>query len=259
MADRFFMRFNLQNSVAHYPSTAEVFAALFSEDEAETREILADFEAIQAARVGTIKEKLGDELSCLHGKKVLFLGDSITSDNLGYRVTVTRAAGLRAVDGSISGGTSSAILHATMSKLKKEPPDLVSLMVGGNDSTGVEREGLQQVSPEEYERNLRAMLGWIGESGAKLLLFEISPVEENRFARHFGAKGKLQSEGNIGKYNQILRRLAKERGVEVIPHAWIQTETDRENMLEQDGIHFSLLGQETFSEYWLRAAIRLYK
>ena len=258
MADRFFIRFNLQNSVAHYPATSEVFGALFAEETMQAQEILNEFGEIQGARASRLKQKFGDKLTCLYGKKVLFLGDSITSDNLGYRVSVTKAAELCAVDGAISGGTSATILHPTLRKLRDEKPDLVSLMIGTNDSMSVEREGLQQVSPEEYERNLRAMLGWIAESGAKLLLFEIPPIREDRFARHFTSNGKLQSGDNIGKYNEILRNLAKERDIRVISHAWIRTEEDKERYIERDGVHFTVEGQEAFSDDWLNQAISLY-
>ena len=258
MADRFFMRFNLQNSVAHYPATAEVFGALFSEEKEAAQEILADFEAIQSRRIAALTEKHGDALTYLHGKRVLFLGDSITSDNLGYRVSVTRAARLCAEDGAISGGTSATILYSTMRKLREKKPELVSLMIGCNDSMSVEREGLQQVSPEEYERNLRAMLGWVAESGAKLLLFEVSPIREDCFAHHSMDKGKRQSADNIARYNEILRNLAGEWGITVIPHAWIRTEEDKERYIERDGVHFTVEGQEAFSDYWLSQAISLY-
>ena len=260
MADRFFMRFNLQNGVAHYPATAEVFGALFSEEKDAAQQILDEFEAIQSERVATLERKYGDALTCLHGKKVLFLGDSITSDNLGYRVSVARAARMRGIDGSISGGTSSTILHSAMRKIADEKPDLVSLMIGTNDSMEVVREELQQLSPAEYERNVRAMLGWIVESGAALLLFEIPPIHADRFARHCTANGKTQSPENIERYNEILRKVAKELGTSVLPHSWIATEADKEKYIEQrDGVHFTPEGQEAFSEYWLSQAISRYR
>ena len=63
---------------------------------------------------------------------------------------------------------------------------------------------------------------------------------------------------NIGKYNEILRDLAKERDIRVIPHAWIRTEEDKERYIERDGVHFTVEGQEAFSDDWLNQAISLY-
>ena len=258
MADRFFMRFNLQNSVAHYAPTADLFAALLSEERSEAEAELRDLEGIQAERVAYLREKFGDQLSCLKGKRTLFLGDSISSDVLGYRLSVTRAAELDGIDGSISGATSSVILHPSMRKILEKKPDLISLMIGGNDSVFFLQEGEGLVSSEEYRRNVRMMLKWIAESGAKLLLFEITPVCADRFARHFTSKGKGQTAENIERYNKILREAAREFGFFTIPHTWIQTEEEREAYIELDGIHLTVKGQEVFSEYWLTKAISLY-
>ena len=126
MPKRFFMRFNLQNGVNHFPATAEIGAALQNADSSEIQEYLDEFDTVQARRAERMREYFGDHLAVLNGKKVLFFGDSITSDNLGYRETVSRAAHLQSADGSISGGTSATILQFAKSKLIAEKPDLLS-------------------------------------------------------------------------------------------------------------------------------------
>ena len=152
------MRFNLQNSVDHFPATAEVGAVLQNADFKKIQGYLDEFETIQNQRVVRICESFDECLAVLRGKKVVFFGDSITSDNLGYRVSVSRAAQLQAVDGSISGGTSATVVQFAKMMLRQVKPDLVSQMIGTNDSVGIDSECFCQVSPDEYERNVRAIL-----------------------------------------------------------------------------------------------------
>ena len=256
MSHRFFTRFNLQSSANHFPATATIGAALQNTSPSEIQGYLDEFEAIQAARADRMRALFGDRLAPLQGKKVVFFGDSITSDNLGYRTTVSRAAHLQAVDGSISGGTSATVLQYAKERIQQEKPDLVSIMLGANDSVGIGTDDLGQVSLEEYGRNLCAIVSWSLESGARVLLFAVTPIHEARFARQFAAQGKVQSNENIQRYNQRLRIIAEELGLSLFDHGYL---TDPETLLEKDGIHLSPQGQEQMAAHWLACAIDLLK
>lgn len=251
---RFFMRFNLQNGVGHFPATAAVGAALQNAAPQEIQEYLDEFDEIQAARAERIVSKMGDLLAPLVGKKVIFFGDSITSDNLGYRQTVCRAAKLIGIDRSISGGTTATAIQLAHGTIQSEKPDLVSIMLGTNDSVGISSPFLGQVSLAEFERNVRAILCWAQESGAEVLLMELPPIHQARFDHCFLPQAKYQSIENIARYNAILSSLAEELEIPLLRHEF----ADLDSALDRDGIHLSTFGHEILAERWLTQAAKLF-
>ena len=256
MVGEFFIRFNLHNSVCNYPASFEVLKPLVDLDDEQLRAYLDKIDKTHAQRAERIEKELADKLNALVGKKVLFIGDSITSDNLGYRRTVTKVAKLNALDGAVSGGTSSTVLHSAKMQLQSFKPDMVSVMIGTNDSVSVDRENLHQVSMEEYERNVRAIAEWSLKSGAKVLLFEIPPIHEQRFAASFASQYKLQSNDTIKRYNRVLKNIANEYKIPLTSNSWIEDQSV-DLMFEPDGIHFSIECHEIFSKKWLLSASKI--
>ena len=252
MSGRFFMRFNLHSSVGHFPVTCDIFERLLPYDRSELQRDLDDFEAIQAQRIKKLKSKYANEIEKIKNKKVLFFGDSISSDNLGYRISVTRAAELEAYDATVSGGTSSMMIQDAKATIQKICPDIVSIMIGTNDS--VSTDGMHIVSIEEYERNVRALLRWSRQIGARILLFEIPPISEKAFNERNSKQYKTQSNENIKKYNSVLKKLADELNIQLIPHKWMN---GNEDMFEPDAVHLSVKAQENFAESWLMSAAQI--
>lgn len=250
MAVKFFARFNLHNSICQNPLSVRFMRPFFNMSDSEIEAMLCEIEEIQNARAKRLIKKYPLQTKALSGKRVLFLGDSITSDNLGYRGSVTRAARLAATDGSVSGGTSTLILHDAKMHIEKQRPDIVSLMIGSNDSVSIEWGELNQVSIGEYERNVREIVRWAKESGAEVLLFEIPPVVEERFEKNFSGQYKMQSNKNISEYNRVLKKIADDNEIQLRSNRWL---SEDDGFYEPDGIHLSVLGQEMFAEKWLEA------
>ncbi|MBQ7336120.1 MAG: SGNH/GDSL hydrolase family protein [Clostridia bacterium] len=248
-----FVRFNLHNSLCSFPASLEVLKPLVDISEEALWEYLLEIDRIQNERVVRLQAACAKEIERLKGKRVLFLGDSITNDNLGYRVSVSRAAELESINGSISGGTSSMLVPLAKHLIGKRP-EIVSLMIGVNDSISLEKESFHQVSLEEYARNVDAILGWAKQSGAKILLFEITPILEDRFEKCFANEKKLQSNAMIQRYNRILKQISEQHQVELLPHPWLSETTELDLLYESDGIHLSVKGQERFAENWLTVA-----
>ena len=251
-----FVRFNLHNSLCCFPASLEVLKPLVDISEEALREYLLEIDRIQNERVVRLQATYTKEIEKLKGKKVLFLGDSITNDNLGYRESVSRAADVESINGSISGGTSSMLVPLAKHLIEKRP-DVVSLMIGANDSISLEKESFHQVSLEEYERNVDTILGWAKQIGAKILLFEITPVLEDRFKLCFAKEQQLQSNAAIQGYNLILQRLSRKHQIELLAHPWLAEGAVRESLYESDGIHLNVKGQALFAENWITSAARL--
>ena len=66
-------------------------------------------------------------------------------------------------------------------------------------------KGTQQVPPEEYEKNLRALVKRLEQTGATLVWCSTTPVPE-------GALGRIPAD--VPKYNEIAARVMREEGVE---------------------------------------------
>ncbi len=253
----FFIRFNLHNSICGCEASPDILKPFVGMEEQAIREYLEKINRVHIARADALSVSHKRETAALKGMRVLFLGDSITSDNLGYRKTVCRAAELEATDGSVSGGMSSWILHSARTQITKRSPEIVSLMIGTNDSVGIDSLSLPQVSIEEYRRNVSRIVEYALSASARVLMFEIPPIHEERFYQCFTPQFKVQSNENIAKYNAILQDIAKEYKITLVSNAWISQHSERDSLFEPDGIHLSVKGQELFAEKWLSAAYKI--
>lgn len=217
----------------------------------EVKAQFAAYELIHAERILALPKSL--DLSRLSGKRVVFVGDSITSDNIGYRLTVTRAARLRAFDTSLSGGKTNNILEDAKAAITGESPDLVSIMIGANDSP-IKGEPLRHgVELPQYTENLREIVKTAVEAGAKVLMMEITPIHEANFAAHYEGKQKFQTNQNIEEYNKAVREIAAEFGATVLSNGWLGTAED----FEKDGIHLSDSAQGRLAVRWLETALKI--
>ena len=158
MSERFYIRFNLHKSGVDR-DIPWVTPDLFQMSEQEVEEYARQCDVMHEERAAALRETLKAETDTLYEKKVLFLGDSITSDRLSYRTIVTKAASLTAQDGSVSSGTTASQLLANRNRLQAFDGDLVSILLGANDSLffGI-TEQIPFVSPGEYERNLTCLI-----------------------------------------------------------------------------------------------------
>jgi lysophospholipase L1-like esterase len=129
-------------------------------------------------------------------------------------------------------------------------------MIGTNDSIGMESLDNPQTSIEEYARNVGLILKWATKSGAKVVLFEIPPVHEQRFASCFNPNSKFQTNDNIKKFNEMLKKVANVYGVNVISNdCYLQ---NKDENYELDGAHLSIKGHEIFAKRWLNETAKLF-
>lgn len=227
------------------------FNLKFEYPKEEVKANFATYERIHTERILALPDTMN--LKELYGKRVVFVGDSITSDNIGYRLTVTRAARLRATDTSLSGGKTNNIKEDAKQAILTEKPDIVSIMIGANDSP-IKGEPLKHgVALPQYAENLREIVAAAAEVGAKILLLEITPIHEANFAAHYEGKQKFQTNANIEEYNMAVRGIADEFGATLLQNGWLGAAED----FEKDGIHLSDSAQARLARRWLETAIKL--
>jgi hypothetical protein len=98
----------------------------------------------------------------------------------------------------------------------------------------VTKESKRQVSPEDYEKNLREIVGKLKATGAKLIYCTTTPVPE-------GAKGRVP--GDEVLYNEIALKVMKENNIAVDDlYAFAKPRLDK--IQNKADVHFSAAGSK---------------
>lgn len=199
-----------------------------------------------------LAQKYSDKISAIYGKKTLFVGDSLTTDRLGYRGIVTKAAQLDACNMSYSGATSVDMYRYLYSNLVEFKPEIVSVMIGTNDAFGhCGKEMERLVSTEEYRRNLRGILNNCVASGARVVVMTIPQMNRELFVKTPDCMLKDNNDENIARYNSIVREEASKAGAGLVDLEKVLAGMSKEGMYEPDGVHMSIKGQGILADLWL--------
>lgn len=245
--DKFFVRFALQRSLGTFGETFPYESIMKAED-GEIEAFIEECDAWQKKQAEEISTLM--DLKSLNGKRVLFVGDSITADRLGYRGIVTKAAGFESLNAAISGAVSSDMLRCIKDNAVSFKPEIVSVMLGTNDSLIIADEK-NLVSLEEYENNLDVIIRICKESGASVIISTPPPTDEKRFAITY----KSNNNYNIRRYCDVIRKLAKKHSVLLNDFSEIIKNEPLEEILEPDGIHLTSYGHRKFAEKWIETAL----
>ena len=237
--------------------TDEMLAPFFGTDVGTYKEIKAAFadsarrcarQLLQDARFAGLVEKLPFE----PGTTVVGLGDSITDDLLSWFEILRHllAEGhpgreLRLVNAGISGDTTSKALSRIL-HVQEEDPAWILLLVGTNDVLFVRDPPTKaQVSPEETERNLRALRDLI-ETQSDACLAWITPppgIEDRQDPSPAGQP--VWRNADLAEVASLVREAAAEDPLVDLWEAF--GDPARPDFLLPDGLHPSLAGQRAIA------------
>jgi acyl-CoA thioesterase-1 len=138
--------------------------------------------------------------------RVLIIGDSIS---MGYTPFVQKelAETAEVVRIGENGGPTSNGVAKLEEWLAKSRWDVVHFNFGLHDLKRME-DGAPQVSLDDYEKNLRAIVAKLKQSGAKLIWASTTPVPE-------GKVSPPRVPADVARYNEAALRVMKENGVAV--------------------------------------------
>ena len=195
------------------------------------------------------------------GARVMFTGDSITdchrrdTDNpLGYGYPLLAAGlwGLRQPDRvpvwlntGISGDTLAGLGGRWRSDVLAARPDVVSILIGINDTGYRFSFGHDEVPPEAFRAGYRALLEPLAD--VQLVLIEpfLLPVKEEQWGWRADLDAKIQ----------VVRELAREFGARLVAADGMFAELAAGNNPEHwlfDGVHPTPAGHQALAEAWLR-------
>ncbi len=171
--------------------------------------------------------------------KVVLVGDSI---RLGYAATVEKELAGKAVIVSpkANGGDSNNVLKNLDEWVIRQQPDVVHFNCGIHDTKKSKTTGQFQVSPEQYEANLRKIVDRIRkETKAKVLFATSTPIVDERAAKARSKVGYELLEASNEHYNRIACKAMQEHRVPVNDlHAILPDAASRARLMAGDGVHF---------------------
>lgn len=184
--------------------------------------------------------------------KVVLVGDSI---RLSYAPIVIKQLDDKAVVVSPqpNGGDSSNVLKNLDQWVIRERPAVVHFNCGIHDTKFFTAMGKFQVSPEEYEANLRKIVQRIREeTGAVVLFATTTPILDDRAAAARKGRDYELLESSVEQYNGIARKVMEELNVPVNDLHAALSKSDRplttDELIGEDGVHLTNAAQELIGE-----------
>ena len=177
--------------------------------------------------------------------RVLLIGDSIS---IGYTADVRELLADEANVHRIpqNGGPTSRGLAKLDDWLGDKPWDVIHFNWGLHDlrqmgkdfAASKGRSDERQVPPDEYEANLRALVGRLKKTGAKLIWCSTTPVPE-------GARGRVP--GDEVLYNKIAARIMNEEQIE-INDLYAFAKPQLEQIQQQADVHYTPAGSRVLAK-----------
>jgi lysophospholipase L1-like esterase len=193
------------------------------------------------------KEEQGPDLP-----KVVLIGDSI---RLRYTATVVKELEGKAVVFSPkpNGQDSRNVLKNLDAWAIKQQPAIVHFNCGIHDTKKFKTTGKFQVSPEEYESNLRKIVEQIRDKTDAVVIFATStPIFDDRAAKVRAGRDYELLNASIEQYNEIARKVMVDLKVPVndlngtlnSPKSAETTKT----LIVADGVHLTSAGQQLLGQ-----------
>ena len=244
--DKFFIRFCLQRMEGLLDENFP-YECIMDTTAEEVSSFIHECEKWQQKQADNISSSI--DLTALYGRKVLFVGDSLTADRLGYRGIVTKAAQIDGYNAAISGAISADMLRYLKDHIQAFNPDIISVMIGTNDSLIIADEK-NLVGKEEYGSNIEKIISVGKASGAQVIISTIPPIDEKRF----NSPNKANNNLNIDAYCNIIREKAK-NGAILNDFAESAKDNSLEQIIENDGVHLTPYGQAFLAKCWLETVL----
>lgn len=132
-------------------------------------------------------------------------------------------------------GGDSANLQKVLDQWLKDKPDLVVFNCGLHDIKL--KDGKHQVSPVEYEKNLKTIIARLRATGAKVVFATTTPINDERHrARKAGFE---RTEAAVTKYNEIAIKIMKAEKVDIIDLHAAVVAGGTDKLLGKDGTHYT--------------------
>lgn len=192
---------------------------------------------------GPAAAAIGEDKATAKLPTVVLYGDSI---RLSYAPVVAKLLEGKAtiVSPKGNGGDSSSVLRRIDDWAIVAKPEIVHFNCGIHDIKKAKTTGKFQVSPEEYEKNLRAIVARLRkDSKAKVCFALTTPLIDARAAKTRAERDYELLNASTEQYDVIARRVMQELDVPVNDlRTALGTSEEYGRLISDDGVHFNKQG-----------------
>lgn len=184
----------------------------------------------------------------LSGKRICFLGDSISSDRRGFceilRTAFKDHRDIHIVNYSISAYKVIDIITNFVPSVTDFAPDIAHLLIGSNDMKRTSDEfGMQLFSPNEFQKDLRYLISTLTGRGTTLIVSTIPPFDAEKVRRQYWDVNTRYVESDREAFNAIVREEAARPGCMLNEMDAVYAQYGTDEITNEDGLHLNLLGQ----------------
>ena len=261
----FNFRFNLHKTIFSIGIEDHDYTRLqevYDVDSQWMQQTVSEFAQSNAERAQQLREVC--DLSALGVKplKIVFLGDSNTSNRQSYMNILKSATAdypqLQLVDKAVSGFKSGDLFTTIHPGVIDEHADIVHIMIGTNDFRRMaDCEKLYHTSPAEYEKNLDYIVSAFAKDGSRVILTTIPPFSKERSDKHFARSNGVFEEEDRQLYNAIIEKIAQKYGAYLNKMDELFSQHSPEALTVPDGIHLGELGHSTLALGVARSVLNL--
>ncbi len=183
---------------------------------------------------------------------VVLVGDSI---RLSYAPRVAKQLEGKANVASpkANGGDSGNVLKNLKAWVLDAKPEVVHFNCGIHDTKKFTETGKFQVSPEQYEANLRQIVEQIRKQTDAVVIFATTtPIIDDRAANARRGRNYQLLDASVQQYNTIALRVMRELNVPINDlHAALakpQGSVEAGKLIGGDGVHLTAAGQAVLAE-----------
>ncbi len=180
--------------------------------------------------------------------KVVLIGDSI---RLSYAPTVIKQLKGKAVIVSpkANGQDSNNLLKHLAEWVIREKPTIVHFNCGIHDTKKFKATGDFQVSPENYEANLRKIVSQIrAKTNAVVIFATTTPILDDRAAQARQGRNYELLGSSVEQYNTIAKKVMRDLKVPINDLSAVLSKPEapqtKETLIGKDGVHLTPASQE---------------
>ncbi|CAG7644508.1 SGNH/GDSL hydrolase family protein [Paenibacillus allorhizosphaerae] len=189
----------------------------------------------------------GDSITRLGTNKAAHTEEAAAQDKTYWLDALAAKFYWELVNSGVNGDTTSKAMNRIQHDVLTHEPDFVLISFGMNDHV-MKKKNVPNVSPDQYETNLRSMAQMVRNSGAEPIFITTNYIDENKYyTRHDPAfyEDVNGAQAWLDNYIQIMRKVGEDLKIGV---ADVRAECDRYELhkFSVDGVHPNALGQSVY-------------
>ncbi len=152
------------------------------------------------------------------------------------------------IPGETTDGLVKRFTHELNAREREGEEAIFIFAFGANDSVFMSGKNEFRVPKDRFVSNLQSILDQAMRISKKIILLNITPVDEALCASRYEGKDKLRLNENIEEYNALIVGLAQKSGILLVDVYSAYTNVNYKDLLSEDGLHPNEKGHQLIFE-----------